>query len=389
MQLPLFLNCKLQNEYGCAECNPGYRVDSQGNCQLGINGCLLYNPIGECLRCDAPSFELVDGTCRVVGCLKFIKGVCNSCDSTLGFQLFNNLCQIPNCTYFNRGGCLICASGLVAGPSGCTRPSPPVCLICKSDEYLGADSKCYKRDLHCVQYKSGVCTVCCEGFFLDGAFGCQPIVPGCIYNKGVCASCSSPFTFVNSTCTILGCVQYYKDGCISCDSRLNLITNACVLPNCQQFSVDFKCRQCNAGYALDQSGKCIVVDPNCLTRNNLNICLKCKEGFQIGQDGKCFSVKIGCNYIDGRCTSCRAPFIYIPTSESCEIDGCLSYFVGGCEKCENEYTLLYNSCKLPKCLISKKGKCIQCDPDYTFRSDGTCVSKDEYCDKMDINGTCI
>ena len=233
MQLPLFSNCKLQNEYGCAECNAGYRVDNQGNCQLGINGCLLYNPIGECLRCAAPSFELVDGTCRVVGCLNFANGVCNSCDSTLGFQLLNNLCQILNCTYFNRGGCLICANGLVAGPSGCTKPSPPVCLICKSDEYLGADNKCYKRDVHCVQYKSGVCNACYEGFFLDASCRCQPIVPGCLYNKGVCASCSSPFTLVNGICTIPGCVQYNKDGCTSCDSRLNLIANACVLPNCQ------------------------------------------------------------------------------------------------------------------------------------------------------------
>ncbi len=168
-----------------------------------------------------------------------------------------------------------------------------------------------------------------------------------------------------------------------------MIASSCGLTNCQQLSVDFRCRQCNSGYELDQYAKCIVVDPNCLTRNNLNICLQCKEGFQIGRDGKCFSVKVGCNYIDGRCTSCRAPFIYIPNSESCEIDGCLSYFVGGCEKCENGYTLLYNSCKLPKCLISKKGKCLECDPDFSFRSDGNCVNKDEFCDKKDMHGTCI
>ena len=94
-------------------------------------------------------------------------------------------------------------------------------------------------------------------------------------------------------------------------------------------------------------------------------------------------MKVGCNYVDGRCTSCRAPFMYLPESESCFIDGCLEYFIGGCSKCETLYSLLYNSCKLPNCLISKNGKCLECDPDFVFNSRGLCVSKDEFCDKMD------
>ena len=94
-------------------------------------------------------------------------------------------------------------------------------------------------------------------------------------------------------------------------------------------------------------------------------------------------MKVGCNYVDGRCTSCRAPFMYLPESESCFIDGCLEYFIGGCSKCETLYSLLYNSCKLPNCLISKNGKCLECDPDFVFNSRGLCVSKAEFCDKMD------
>jgi len=68
--------------------------------------------------------------------------------------------------------------------------------------------------------------------------------------------------------------------------------------------------------------------------------------------------------------------MYTPESESCQIDGCLTYFIGGCNKCTDGYNLLYNSCKIPNCLVSKLGKCLQCDPDYVFRSDGVCVSKD-------------
>lgn len=63
--------------------------------------------------------------------------------------------------------------------------------------------------------------------------------------------------------------------------------------------------------------------------------------------------------------------------------------MGGCEQCSSGYSLLYNTCKLPNCLLSKAGKCLECDPDYVFKSDGTCVSKDEFCEKMNEYGTCI
>ncbi len=100
-------------------------------------------------------------------------------------------------------------------------------------------------------------------------------------------------------------------------------------------------------------------------------------------------MKLGCNYVDGICTSCRSPFNYEPQSQTCVIDGCLSYFVGGCSQCDSSYKLLFNSCKLPNCLISKNGKCIECDPDYVFTSLGLCVSRDQFCDKMNEYGLCV
>ena len=84
----------------------------------------------------------------------------------------NNSCIIPNCSYFNRRGCLICENGLIAGQIGCSKPSLPICLLCKSDEYLGADNKCYKRDMHCSQYKNGACIYCYEGFYLNKISKC-------------------------------------------------------------------------------------------------------------------------------------------------------------------------------------------------------------------------
>lgn len=116
--------------------------------------------------------------------------------------------------------------------------------------------------------------------------------------------------------------------------------------------------------------------------------MKCVPGFYLNTQGKCQEENLGCNYIDGRCASCRAPFEYNPKDESCQIDGCLTYFIGGCKSCDTGYDLRYNTCKLPNCLISYKGHCKECDPDYIMRSDGRCVNKDEFCWKYDSNGFC-
>ena len=346
------------------------------------------NADGSCGVCESPYYSLQAGQCRVVGCLQYNGAACTQCDSSLGFTLINNRCEIANCLYFGLSGCTRCSTGFAAGTWGCKSSNEKVCLICKADEFLGANGQCFKKDIHCTKYQSGTCQSCCDDYFLDSNRQCQKKQFGCAYTNGVCTSCVAPFTFSSGSCVIAGCTQYSAQGCTNCDSRLVLANGVCTILNCKQIS-GFTCTVCSDGYQLDQSNKCIAVDPNCEVRNALNVCLKCKESFMFSKDGKCISMKLGCNYVDGRCTSCRSPFIYVPSSESCIIDGCLQYFVGGCSQCDKSYALLYNSCKLPNCLVSSNGKCLECDPDYLFTSNGVCVSKDEFCDKMDEYGTCI
>jgi hypothetical protein len=185
---------------------------------------------------------------------------------------------------------------------------------------LGSDGKCYTKDLHCSQYKDGVCQGCCDSYYLINNT-CQVKQNGCVYTSGVCTSCNSPFTFVNGQCLIDGCTQYTTLGCQACDSRLILKNNVCGLPFCSTIS-NYICTQCISGYQLNSNKQCTFVDPNCNIRNTLNICLKCNEGYQLGSDGTCISMKLGCNYVDGVCTSCRAPFTYVPSTKSCIIDGC-------------------------------------------------------------------
>lgn len=384
---PVIANCKYFYDFGCAECNQGWRVANDGSCTPAPAGCIVFNNDGSCQACQSPYFQLKNGQCQIVGCTQLNGAACAQCNTALGFTLNNGVCTIPNCIYFTSAGCSTCQGGLLAGSWGCKNTTEKVCLICKTNEYLGNDGQCRPRDVRCTKYQGGFCVSCCENYYLDNTNICQQQQFGCVYTNGVCSSCISPFTLNNGACVINGCLTYNAKGCATCDSRLTLSNFICTIPFCQQIS-GYTCVSCIQGYQLTNQA-CVPVDPNCAVKNSANICLQCATGYQLGNDGICASVKVGCNYIDGVCTSCRAPFTYVPASKTCVIDGCLTYFIGGCSQCDARYTLLYNSCKLPNCLTSNNGKCIECDPDYVFTSLGLCVSKDEFCDKINEYGTCI
>lgn len=58
------------------------------------------------------------------------------------------------------------------------------------------------------------------------------------------------------------------------------------------------------------NGACSPYDPNCVARNLYEKCIGCKEGFYVDKNSRCQPAVLGCNYIDGLCTSCKTPFVY-------------------------------------------------------------------------------
>jgi len=126
-------NCKQVTEYGCGQCDSGYRIDPQGKCQSSMPGCLIHNPDGSCKQCLAPHYELAQGKCQIVGCTSYHGSACTCCDTSLGFRLTNGVCEIDNCIYFTNKGCSLCKNNWSAGSWGCRQPEGKVCLICKSD----------------------------------------------------------------------------------------------------------------------------------------------------------------------------------------------------------------------------------------------------------------
>ncbi len=225
---------------------------------------------------------------------------------------------------------------------------------------------------------NSICSTCLNGYFYNSNLAkCIKSLPGCVYSNSVCASCSSPFTYNpnDQTCFIIGCISYASNGeCLSCSSNFNLSNGACTIQNCIRANNN-GCVECDTNFKLANSS-CIRYDPNCIAENLYNKCIGCADGYYLSVSGTCLNQTFGCNYVQGICASCKTPFDYNPQINSCFIDGCQQYYLGGCQTCYQNYTLIYNYCKLPNCLVSSNHVCKQCDPDYIMKKDNTCVNKD-------------
>ena len=214
-------NCDVANNAGCVQCSDGFRPDSKGGCVFEGYGCLSFNNDGSCNMCDPAYFILKNGVCEVIGCTRFVNGVCQVCNSAYGFVLTSGRCVINNCIYASNRGCISCDNGFVATSSGCATQGSYACTACRVDEYLGSDGRCNKMDNNCNSYVQGVCASCIDGYVLTSG-QCIKTQPGCLYTGSVCTSCSAPFVYFNGRCVIMGCTGYSMTGCVQCDSRLVL-----------------------------------------------------------------------------------------------------------------------------------------------------------------------
>jgi hypothetical protein len=190
---------------------------------------------------------------------------------------------------------------------------------------------------------------------------------------------------------MIGCVKYADNGrCVECNSLFKLnLEGFCAIENCVEINQN-GCSKCVDNYQINKNGLCSPYDPFCIARNIYEKCIGCIDGYYVDSSSRCRVATLGCNYIDGICTSCRTPFIYQRQTATCLIDGCQKYFFGGCETCAQPYELRYNSCKLKSCLVSRNGSCLQCDPDYIMRvKTNQCINKDEFCYEYNKDGECI
>lgn len=78
-----------------------------------------------------------------------------------------------------------------------------------------------------------------------------------------------------------------------------------------------RCKKCVDGYRIGKDGQCHAEDPYCNSYSFDDICLKCVKGYYLDYNNICREEKFGCNYVDGKCVSCRAPFEFNSKKQEC------------------------------------------------------------------------
>ncbi|ELP89096.1 hypothetical protein EIN_448670 [Entamoeba invadens IP1] len=238
----------------CLTCYAGYRLNSNGTCEMcgdkeyslgGTSSCLscpivctnCFKESGICTTCQSGYKQIEDKTNKIcISCSS--NGNCSSCDQneneslrncvecTTGYYLDNNNCNILSLLFW----------GIVSNDS--------TCLRCEEGTVKSGDKTCSK---------------CYE--LLDN---CQ----SCNYNNGTpkCIKCFTSYYIENGKCVLAySKTEHYNYN--TCLKEVNSITG-CLL------QVNNSCFSCGDKYILNEQ-KCVQKDETMCQKYSQTICEKC------------------------------------------------------------------------------------------------------------------
>lgn len=217
----------------CLVCAPSFYINKASKCSPFDIGCTTYVN-GQCTNCVSP-FEITsDGSCIIDGCDTVDSKGCVKCQGA--YQPDGKICKLPNCEKAHRGVCESCIQG-----------------------YIVKSGLCSQMDPNCIKYtKDGLCVACIDGYHPDSQGKCRQNVVGCVYTGSDCTSCTSPFTFADGICAIVGCEEYAVSGCLKCTSDMYLVGGICKQkdPGCQ-YDSSGKCQSCSDKFTYN-NGQCVI-----------------------------------------------------------------------------------------------------------------------------------
>ena len=344
-------------------------------------GCLYTE--GKCSSCAEP-FVYYKGTCRIGGCDKYSENGCYSC--AYPFQSQGEVCVIPFCHKYSSTSCDECESGYKLIQGKCFRKDPKCvdyddqgkCLSCINGCTL-FEEICITEDKFCEKYsKNGGCNKCKKGYYTSNDGVCLPEQPGCIYQKGVCEYCNSPFAYdeKNKICRISGCLELLPSGCKRCRNPFQLTKyNECEIPHCVKVR-DNACARCTPGYHLKEGLYCVKDDPSCLKYNEDGDCEKCDSNFIRMSNGECHIAEDNCleKKKNGKCLACKEEY-FLNRFFQCQLKdkNCEEYVNGVCQTCSRRFFLYDQICfpYSPGCVAYSGKDCVQCKKSYEL-TEGEC-----------------
>ena len=178
-------------------------------------------------------------------------------------------------------------------------------------------------------------------------------------------------------------------------------------PNCRNF-VNNICQECSKGAIFNSQGICTIVNPSCLTYNELNgACKTCYPGYAVTEFGGCAKSKApegdpNCKTFDsqGVCKECSKGAVFNPFNVCIIVDpSCFTHDPSDakCTACYPGYELTSTrSCVKstapqgdPNCRTFNNGICTECSKGSIFNIFGSCIIVDPSCLTFDENdGSC-
>jgi|JI6StandDraft_1071083.scaffolds.fasta_scaffold05492_1 hypothetical protein len=191
---------------------------------------------------------------------------------------------------------------------------------------------------------------------------------------------------------VVNCEVYDRNGqCKLCSTKY-------ILKNGQCMDVSNKPTQMcsyHDGYLYDSSGKCALIDPNCILATLDGFCSMCAAYYQLS-NGVCFTRDLSaCSHYDqGFCQGCIQNFSLNDRGQCVGYNkNCLTYNSSGdCLTCGKSSRLVNGRCEPIKigdlCLVKKNDVCTRCMPYAALNENKTCVYNDSNCKRVDDMGFC-
>lgn len=344
----------LSADNSCLHCSQNHYLLNSFACQAVtvVASCDRYRfDRNECWRCLA-NFNLANGNCvpdssYSQNCLVYSSAnVCTTCDFKYVLSAGQcSLMSVTNClkNIVNLDTCQICSAGRYLASNRCVPSgSDPGCAVFASDD-------------------GSQCTSCLKFFHLTGTSCVSTTVHNCqvyLFNTNYCLYCRSGFVKYNLQCFLdePHCITFnsVNNACVLCENGYYLVSGRCPASTntyCKLWDVNVDvCVECQAGFAKERNGVCVVFVFNCHTYHSDKLsCTLCESGFTLFE-----------NYV---CTRW--------------VNNCFSYQRDGsvCVECQNGYRLWNNLCiiQIANCTDynSEGTGCVYCAEGF-FLKDSKC-----------------
>ena len=450
-------NCEISLDGICKKCEENYVLIYKGHLYLEcvsldseeLRNCEEYDIYGHCLKCKENYYMNVgDRKCTsTLNCFSSMNGTCNMCDFDFYLDKSNktNFTCLPNNNETNNFyKCISSEDGIK-------------CDECSTQYFITENNICVTSKF-CkfgLDYGKGKCSSCNDNYFLTpDNFSCT-ISDNCLsgygYNEkckeckdgyynnlteGICYSnkedneqkycteflekckqCIDKYYLgEDSKCSsTMNCSESYLGNCTKCRENyyLGKLDNKCTnIENCSRSDYKYVCQECDDGYYLYGTQKCINDDEydgkykNCkLVSDKTDICTECKIHFYLDKtDNKCYdntgnvfpkcSIVIKNSQGNKVCNACESPY-YLGDEDlkctlvtdcaissedakiclKCRPSTCLNHFLNKCQMNynfdeEDGNEVCYN------CLETTDGKkCDKCDEGFTLTNQGYCIDE--------------